>query len=243
MTHRIWSHTLSRQTMSLVCSTQTRKNTLANIPIQDTCVTWSQLTILPYPRFVKIPKTIDHQLYQNLCKGYIQSLQNLCLENFQLFKIRITQRLVVVVDLSGVEEICEVIEKEHHRAHRGPKDMRPQLLEKLYFTGISSITCNELSSCECCKLYTYERHANNPIRQPTPVPNYPCEILDIDIFTLEKKIYQSCIDKFTKLAKLFPLESQSSDHLREKFVEVLHYFTVPRMIVTDNKRVLLTRWK
>lgn len=149
MTHRIWSHTLSRQTMSLVCSTQTRKNTLANIPIQDTCVTWSQLTILPYPRFVKIPKTIDHQLYQNLCKGYIQSLQNLCLENFQLFKIRITQRLVVVVDLSGVEEICEVIEKEHHRAHRGPKDMRPQLLEKLYFPGISSITCNELSSCEC----------------------------------------------------------------------------------------------
>lgn len=170
---------------------------------------------------VKIPET------------YLPSFQRLCLANFAAFKIRITQRLVV--DLSDPAEICEAIELEHRRAHRGAKEVRLQLLEKYYFPQMASTIRRQLSSCECCKLFKYERHPNRPFLQP----KYPCEILHIDIFTLEKKIYLSCIDKFTKFAKLFLLESKSSIHLREKLVEALHYFTVPRVLVSDNERGLL----
>lgn len=168
---------------------------------------------------------------------YLPSFQRLCLANFAAFKIRITQRLVV--DLSDPEEICEAIELEHRRAHRGAKEVRLQLLEKYYFPQMASTIRRQLSSCECCKLFKYERHPNRPFLQLTPIPKYPCEILHIDIFTLEKKIYLSCIDTFTKFAKLFLLESKSSIHLREKLVEALHYFTVPRVLVSDNERGLL----
>lgn len=111
-----------------------------------------------------------------------------------------------------------------------------QLYEKYYFPQMASTIRKQISSCEFCKLYKYERHANKPILQPTPIPRYPCEILHIDIFTLDKRIYLSCINKFTNFAKLFPLESKSSIHLRENLVEVLHYFTVPRLLVSDKDR-------
>lgn len=117
-------------------------------------------------------------------EAHLQRFQSICLANFLLYKIRITQRLVA--DVSGAEEICEIIEKEHRRAHRGPTEIRLQLLEKYYFPRMSSTIRLQTSSCQCCKLYKYERHPNKPNLQPTPIPNYPCEILHIDIFALEK---------------------------------------------------------
>lgn len=117
--------------------------------------------------------------------------------------------------------------------------MRLQLLEEYYFPEMSRTIRKQLSSCECCKLYKHERHLNKPLLQPTPVPSYPCEILHIFLCTLEKKIYLSCIEKFTKFKKLFPLEAKSSIHLREKLVEVLHSFAVPKVLVFDKERGLL----
>nr|AAL13731.1 LD21171p [Drosophila melanogaster] len=104
---------------------------------------------------------------------------------------------------------------------------------------MSSTIRLQTSSCQCCKLYKYERHPNKPNLQPTPIPNYPCEILHIDIFALEKRLYLSCIDKFSKFAKLFHLQSKASVHLRETLVEALHYFTAPKVLVSDNERGLL----
>lgn len=70
---------------------------------------------------------------------------------------------------------------------------------------------------------------------PTLIPNYPYKILHIDIFVLEKKLYLSCIDNFSKFAKLFHLQSEASVHLRETLVEALHNFTAPKVLVSDNE--------
>jgi len=96
-----------------------------------------------------------------------------------------------------------------------------------------------VSSCRTCKMFKYDRHPAKPELQLTPIPNYPCEILHIDLFTIESLKFLSCIDKFLKFAKLFPIESKSAVHLREKLTEVLHYFTAPKTIVSDNERGLL----
>lgn len=119
--------------------------------------------------------------------SYLHLFQTQCLNNFKMFKIRITQRLVT--DLFDEEEICRVIDKEHRRAHRAPKEVRLQILEKFYFPKMASTIRVQLSSCECCKLFKYDRHLNKPVLHPTPIPDYPCEILHIDIFTLQKKVY------------------------------------------------------
>jgi len=168
---------------------------------------------------------------------YLQFLQTCCSKSFAGYKIRITQRLVQ--DLNDEEEICRVITEEHLRAHRNVKEMRMQILEKFYFPKMTSRMKLQVSSCHVCKMYKYDRHPNKPELQVTPIPAYPCEILHIDIFALENHKFLSCIDKFSKFAKLFPIESKSAVHLRERLTEVLHYFSAPKTLVSDNERGLL----
>jgi len=112
--------------------------------------------------------------------------------------------------------------------------MKLQILEKFYFPRMASRIRSLVSSCRAC-----DRHPAKPELQLTPIPNYPCEILHIDLFTIESLKFLSCIDKFSKFVKLFPIESKSAVHLREKLTEVLHYFTAPDTIVSDNERGLL----
>jgi len=70
------------------------------------------------------------------------------------------------------EKICEVIVKEHRRAHRNSKEVRIQILEKYYFPRMASIIRIQLSACTTCKLHKYNRHPNIPPLQATPIPNY-----------------------------------------------------------------------
>jgi len=44
----------------------------------------------------------------------------------------------LVTDVAGEEETIRIINKEHARAHRNPKEMKLQILEKLYFPRMSS---------------------------------------------------------------------------------------------------------
>lgn len=168
----------------------------------------------------------------------IPSLQDVYTNHFYRYRIRITQRMVEDVTLT--DRIFNIIEQEHKRAHRNARENREQILEKFYFPAMSRQIREYIKQCETCKVNKYDRHPSKPHMQPTPIPNYPCEILHIDIFDIEKQKFLSCIDKFTKFAKLFPIKNRSSPHLKMMLTIALHYFTVPRALVMDNERGFLT---
>lgn len=169
--------------------------------------------------------------------AYLQSFQESYRESFSFFKIRIAQKFVK--DIVDENEIMLAIDREHSRAHRNAREVRLQLLDSCYFLKMASRIRAFTATCQICKYQKYDRHTNKPFLQPTPIPTRPCEILHIDIFMLEGKKYLSCLDKFSKFAKLFPLEPKSALHLREELVKVLHYFSVPKTMVSDNERGLL----
>lgn len=168
----------------------------------------------------------------------LYNLQDAYVNNFSKYKIRITQR--IVEDVTIADRIFNIIEQEHKRAHRNARENREQILEKFYFPAMSRQIREYIRQCETCQFNKYDRHPSKPYIQPTPIPSYPCEILHIDIFEIERQKYLSCIDKFTKFAKLFPIKNKSSTHLRTKLTVALHYFTVPRALVMDNERGFLT---
>ena len=146
----------------------------------------------------------------------------------------------MVEDVTNPERICRLIEVEHKRAHRNPRENVLQILENYYFPRMRSLVRDYTKNCEVCKLNKYDRHFIKPQLQPTPIPKYPCEILHIDIFEIHGLKFISCIDKFSKFAKLFHIQNRSAIHLKHKLTKVLHYFTVPRIIVSDNEKGFLT---
>lgn len=169
---------------------------------------------------------------------FIPLLNSIYLAHFISYKIRITQRLVE--DVTNEERVCRIIEDEHKRAHRNAKENSLQILERYYFPRMRSLICQYTRNCEVCKLNKYDRHPYKPKLQATPIPKYSCEILHIDIFEIQGFKFISCIDKFSKFAKLFHIKNRSAIHLKSKLTKVLHYFTVPRMVVLDNEKGFLT---
>lgn len=165
---------------------------------------------------------------------FLGLLQDVYVNNFQRYRVRITQR--IVEDVMAADRVFEIIENEHKRAHRNPCENRLQILEEYYFPAMARQIRDYVRQCDTCKLNKYDRHPAKPFLQPTPIPGYPCEILHIDLFEIEKQKYLSAIDKFTKFAKLFPIKNKSSVHLRKKLTDLLHYFSVPKILVMDNER-------
>lgn len=169
---------------------------------------------------------------------YLGLLQDVYLENFGNYKIRVTQR--VVEDVANEERRLVIIEREHRRAHRAPRENREQILEKFYFPQMMSQVRKFAALCEICSSNKYDRHPLAPEFQVTPSPKYPCEILHMDIMEIQNKKFITVVDKFSKFSKFFHIKEKSSIYIRSKLIKILHYFTVPQILVTDNERGFLS---
>lgn len=165
---------------------------------------------------------------------FLHLLQEVYLCHFRYYKMRITQR--IVQDVNREEMICKIIEDEHKRAHRNHAENKSQILERYYFPKMTSLIKSYTKGCETCLTNKYDRHPFVPELKDTPVPDNPCDILHVDIFEIQGERFLSCLDKFSKFAKFFHIRDKSAVHLRGKFAKIIHYFTAPRMIVTDNER-------
>lgn len=94
--------------------------------------------------------------------------------------------------------------------------------------------------CSVCKSDKYDRHPSKPLLLPTSIPSYPCEIVQIDIFEIDKQKYLSALDKCSKFAKVFSIKNKSSIHFYKKLTSLLHSFSVFKVLVMDNERGFLT---
>jgi len=57
---------------------------------------------------------------------------------------------------------------------------------------------------------------------------------------MKKEKFITCVDKFSKFAKFFRVKDKTVLHLRDKITKILHYFTVPRMVVMDNEKSFIS---
>ena len=164
---------------------------------------------------------------------HLAMLQDLYINHFSKYNIRVTQK--VVQDITSEERRFNVIEQEHKRAHRNPRENVQQILDNYYFPQMYAQVRKYATNCEICKLHKYDRKPVKPEFQLTPNPTMPCEILHMDIMEIQNQKFISVIDKFSKFAKFFHISDRSLLTIREKLVKILHYFTAPKILVTDNE--------
>lgn len=152
------------------------------------------------------------------------------------YKVRYTQ--TIVEDISNETEQDEIILSVHQRAHRNADENRIQILEKFYFPKMARKIKFHTKRCINCKGNKYDRHPNNQKLVRTPIPNYPGHIIHVDIYSTEKKLILTAIDKFSKLAYCKPIKSKATEDIRQPLRDILFYFNVPEMIVIDNEKSL-----
>ncbi|HBS53334.1 MAG TPA: hypothetical protein DD806_04965 [Flavobacterium sp.] len=155
---------------------------------------------------------------------------------FSTYKIRLTQNMTTdVINESDQEEI---ILKIHKRAHRNEKENRIQLLEKYYFPQMSKKIRQLVKHCTICKENKYERFPNSHVINPTPIPTFPGQILHIDIFSTEKNLVLTAIDKFSKFAQTKIIKTRAIDHIKKPLMDLLFYYGGPESVIIDNEKSL-----
>jgi Reverse transcriptase (RNA-dependent DNA polymerase)/RNase H-like domain found in reverse transcriptase/Integrase zinc binding domain len=155
---------------------------------------------------------------------------------FAAYKIRLTQNLVTDVTSETQQE--EIILEIHKRAHRNEKENRLQILEKYFFPKMSRMIRRLTKQCSICKENKYDRFPNHPKINSTPIPTYPGHIIHIDIFSTEKNLVLTAIDKFTKFAQARIIKSRSIEDVKKPLREILFYFGGPEIVVIDNEKSL-----
>lgn len=192
----------------------------------------------------KLVTLFKEKLRPNILNGVkapeclLGAIQEIYIDHFSRYKIRITQKLVT--DITSKERQFEIIETEHRRAHRNPRENGEQILEQFYFPHMRASIKKYVANCDVCNRCKYDRKPPQIHHQATPDPKYPCEILHMDIMEIQGQKFITCIDKFTKFAKFFGIKDRSLVQVRKKLIKVLHYFTVPKILVTDNERSFIS---
>lgn len=95
-----------------------------------------------------------------------------------------------------------------------------------------------VKQCRVCKEQKYERHPNKPILKPTPIPEYPGQIVHLDLFYINHKIVLTGIDKFSKYAQVKIVKSRAVEDLKEPLRELITSLGFPKQIVVDNEKSL-----
>lgn len=161
-------------------------------------------------------------------------IQNIYPIHFSGYKVRYTQKQVR--DITEKDEQDDIVAKEHMRAHRNAAENKLQIISKFFFPSLRKKTEATAKACETCKLSKYDRHPNNGEMQPTPIPTYPGQVIHIDIYTTQKQLVLTAIDKFSKYAQIKMLKSKASEDLKHPLREIMIAFGMPKLIVMDNEK-------
>ena len=86
----------------------------------------------------------------------------------------------------------------------------------------------------------YDRQPLKIQIQETPTPTYPFQIIHLDIYQIERQLFLSCVDKFSKFARMTPVESHQTIHVEKAFWDSITSFVVPEIVVIDNEACFQT---
>jgi len=70
-----------------------------------------------------------------------------------------------------------------------------------------------VANCRVCTQAKYDRHLKKQELEETPIASYAGEIVHIDIFSTDRKLFLTCIDKFSKFAIVQPVVSRTIVHI------------------------------
>lgn len=151
-----------------------------------------------------------------------------------LLKIRFTQ--TILRDVTDADEQEKIVRETHERAHRGIQENKYQILREFYFPKITQHLKKYIRVCDKCNTSKYDRQPLIIPIQETPIPNYPYQILHLDIFQIESDYYLSSVDKFSKYGRMIPIRSRHAIHISKAIWETVTSFIIPNSLVMDNER-------
>ena len=186
--------------------------------------------------FRSLKDVIDANVTNGICSdlSVLGEIQNRLISSFPGVKFVHTEK--IAIDIPNPDDQVEICATEHNRAHRSEQENFHQISQEYFFPKIRSILKEIISNCKICKENKYQRKPPKPKICKTPIPQYPGEILHIDIFTTDKQHFFTTLDKFSKFAITIPINSRATTDIKSALIQVLSTFQNTKTIVSDNEK-------
>lgn len=162
--------------------------------------------------------------------GLIQEIYPL---HFVNYKIRFTQ--LQVEDVTGEQEQEDIILRTHNRAHRNARENKIQIIERYYFPSMNSKIDKMIKNCVVCRENKYDRRPAKPEIQATPIPEFPGQIVHLDIFITDGRSVLTAVDKFSKFAVAKVIKSRAVEDVKQPLRDIL-FFLIPETVIFDNEK-------
>lgn len=125
------------------------------------------------------------------------------------FRIKVCKK--ILRDITDEDKLVDIIGKEHLKNnHRGINENFNELKTEIYHPQLKLRVTQYINNCDICSKEKYDR---KPVKQKfklTETPENPGEIIHVDVFySLEKTLFLTFIDKFSKHAQAIKIKSRS----------------------------------
>lgn len=158
----------------------------------------------------------------------------------KLFRIlRCTTFKRDILEETQQDSIIEQYHKENN--HRGISETVEHLKRSIFFPKLHQKVTLFINQCDVCQTNKYERKPEKIQFKLTQTPKQPLEIVHCDVFFMKKgEPIITIIDKFSRYAQAFILESRNTPHIKEQLLKYFSLFGKPKLIITDQERAITT---
>lgn len=151
--------------------------------------------------------------------------------------LKIVRCLKKLIDILDEEYLEEIISNEHLKNnHRGCNENYKEIKDKYYYPYLYKKVSEFINNCEVCMLSKYERNPDLVPYKISETPRRPHEIIHMDVFySINKSIFVTMIDKFSKVALITRVTNRSDPEFRKCILRYLSSYGNIEKIVTDNE--------
>lgn len=138
-------------------------------------------------------------------------------------------------DVTHIDEQYRLT-KAHHEGksnHRGIQETEKQIKRNYFWPNMFKTVTEVVNNCSLCQTNKYERHPNKQELQITPVPTKPFEVIHMDTFQIKGQKFLTIIDKFSKYAQAYPLDSMSGISVINSLTIWMTHHGLPLNITAD----------
>jgi len=100
---------------------------------------------------------------------------------------------------------------------------------------MTHMTNEVVAKCKICQKANYDRHLQEQILGETPIPSYTGVLLHIDIYSTDKKIFLTCVDKLWKFSIVQPIASRTIVYVQTAISQLINFYRRTKTIYCDNE--------
>lgn len=140
-----------------------------------------------------------------------------------------------VSDVS-IEEIPQDIQNYHEDKtnHREINKTETRIKYRYYWPSMRNSIETYINTCNICQRTKYERTTLNVKISVNTTPSKPFEIVHVDTIKIQKQLFLSIIDSFSKYVQIYSLQSLNAVDMVSNLLQFFSYLGIPKTIIADN---------